>query len=201
MAEMKSGQKRLGKSSAMVSLDVAFQQAENLLALSPLEAAEQALAILQVVPSHPRASLIHGVALRLSGQTDAAIALLGTLARCQPRSRMVWLELAKAALASGKPDAAIEALRKAVGLDPNFTDAWLLLAETHSSHGENEQARVAWALARRSAAADPEMIDAALALCDDDLATAEKLLRARLKRAPTHIAAIRMLGERLCCKL
>ena len=49
--------------------------------------------------------------------------------------------------------------------------------------------------ALRRATADPELLAAGHALAADDLPRAESLLRQRLRRAPTDVAAIRMLAE------
>jgi tetratricopeptide (TPR) repeat protein len=52
-------------------------------------------------------------------------------------------------------------------------------------------------LARQMAAAkrDPDLLRAGMALADNDLPTAEGLLRPYLKRRPTDVAAIRMMAE------
>jgi tetratricopeptide (TPR) repeat protein len=52
-------------------------------------------------------------------------------------------------------------------------------------------------LARQMTAAkqDPELLQAGSALADNDLPTAEAILRARLKRQPTDVPAIRMMAE------
>ena len=52
-------------------------------------------------------------------------------------------------------------------------------------------------LPRQMAAAtrDPELLRAGMALADNDLPTAESLLRPYLKRRPTDVAAIRMMAE------
>ena len=47
----------------------------------------------------------------------------------------------------------------------------------------------------RAATRDPVLVEAATALGDNRIAVAERLLRARLKEAPTQVAAIRMLAE------
>jgi len=46
-----------------------------------------------------------------------------------------------------------------------------------------------------AAVRDPELMDAAAALADGRIAVAERLLRPRLKRLPTDVAAMRMLAE------
>ncbi|MCP6547939.1 hypothetical protein NL497_29630, partial [Klebsiella pneumoniae] len=42
---------------------------------------------------------------------------------------------------------------------------------------------------------DPNLVTAAQALCDDQIAVAERLLKAHLQAFPTDVAAIRMLAE------
>jgi hypothetical protein len=54
------------------TLEVALAHAGRLLAFDPLQAAEQATEILKVVPDHPAAVLLLGVARRAAGDAAAA---------------------------------------------------------------------------------------------------------------------------------
>ncbi|MGH8676035.1 MAG: sulfotransferase, partial [Burkholderiales bacterium] len=77
-----------------------------------------------------------------------------------------------------------------------------LLAAAHRAHGDQlmlagdaEAADRAYAAAIRASTNDPQLLEAATALCENKLAVAERLLRTQLKQSPTDVAAIRMLAE------
>ena len=81
---------------------------------------------------------------------------------------------------------------KAVGEHPQ---ALRLLAGALRRQGETEAAEAADLRSVRASVGDPDLVRAATALCDNQLAVAEQILRAVLKARPTDVAAIRMLAE------
>jgi len=87
------------------SLSVALGHAQRLLERDARLAAAQAAEILKVAPGHPHAQLILGAALRIAGQTQAALELLEPLAREQPRAAAVHLELGAAFGEAGRASA------------------------------------------------------------------------------------------------
>ena len=91
--------------------------------------------------------------------------------------------------------ATIAQLEAAVASDPGSADGWRALGDAWTAHGNVGAADAAYAQSIRAATRDPELLRAANALVAGELAVAEPLLRARLKRAPTDVAAIRMLAE------
>ncbi|RAK56180.1 hypothetical protein DJ017_01960 [Phenylobacterium soli] len=121
----------------------------------------QAQEILRVVPDHPQALLIQG--------------------------------LAASRLSDGP--AALKALERAVAVAPNYPPAWLALADQRRLAGDAAGADLAYDRHIQASARDPELVAAATALVDQQLAVAERLLRDILKRRPTDVAAIRMLAE------
>jgi tetratricopeptide (TPR) repeat protein len=70
-----------------------------------------------------------------------------------------------------------------------------LLAAALRRQGETEAAEAVDLRGVRASVGDPDLIQAAAALCDNRLAVAEQTLRAVLKARPTDVAAIRMLAE------
>jgi Flp pilus assembly protein TadD len=118
------------------TLEVALNHATQLLQKDPALAAEQALEILKAVPRHPHAELILGAARRrLTGNPAAALEVLEPLAREQPRSAAVHLELGGRAGRGGRGREAIEALRRALQLKPESPDGWRLLADQFDAPG------------------------------------------------------------------
>ncbi|MFI4975764.1 MAG: sulfotransferase [Caulobacterales bacterium] len=73
--------------------------------------------------------------------------------------------------------------------------AWRALGDQLTLAGDTAGADAAYAQHIGAGVNDPDLMEAALALCEDRLPAAERLLRDHLKRAPTDVAAIRMLAE------
>lgn len=93
---------------------------------------------------------------------------------------------------SAEQIARLEATAAARANDP---DAWRILGDAHTANGDTARADAAYARSISASTQDPELLTAANALVTGDLPVAEGVLRSRLKRAPTDVAAIRMLAE------
>lgn len=177
------------------TLDVALAHARRLLERDARLAAQQAGEILKAVPAHPYARLILGAAHRITGQTQAALAVLEPLAREQPRAAPVHLELGAALGESGRAAEAVATLRRALLLKPDSPDGWRLLADQLDARGDAAGADQARARFIETANKDARLMDAAAALVRNDLPHAEERLRAHLNGHPTDVAALRMLAE------
>ena len=177
------------------SLEAALAHANRLLVGNPQMAEAQAHEILKVVPGEPRATLVTGAARRRLGDPLSARTILEPLARQQPRAASVHFELGQTLAALGSTNAAIAALRHAAELKPDMPEAWRALGDQLTLLGDNVGADAAYARQIHASVNDPGLMEAALALCEDDLPRAERLLRAHLLEFPTDVAAIRMLAE------
>jgi tetratricopeptide (TPR) repeat protein len=177
------------------SLDVALTHTARLLATQPALAAEQASEILKVVPGHPLATLLLGVARRSCGDPAAAVQILEPLVAGQPKWAAAHYEYGVALGALGRGDGAIAALRRAVALKPDLGDGWLALAGHLTAVGDTAGADSAYARHLMCSTQDPRLMDAAAALCENRIPQAEALLREHLKQRPTDVAAIRMFAE------
>ena len=97
--------------------------------------------------------------------------------------------------AAGETSKAITALVAATKLNPAAADVWQMLSEQYALAGDDALASQSVAQHIRLSAKDPALIEAAVVLCDNKLADAERLLKAFLKSHPANVAAIRMLAE------
>ena len=174
---------------------MALGHATRLLRKNPILAAEQAAEILKVVPGHPHARLVLGAAERLSGRSQDAVTMLSSLAREQARSVPVHLELGLALGEAGRAGDAVAAFRHALRLAPESPDGWRLLADQLDAVGDPTGADQARARYLKAANQDPQLLEAAAALVDNDLPRADTLLRSHLAAHPTDVAALRMLAE------
>ncbi|MGN6514399.1 MAG: tetratricopeptide repeat-containing sulfotransferase family protein [Rhizomicrobium sp.] len=177
------------------TLPAALAQAAKLLGPRPDLAAEQAREILKAVPHHPQALLFLGTALRKLGDFDGAIAILEPLAQTQPRSADVQYQFGLALSDKGDTQGAIRALTKTVRINGKHALAWCVLAEEKMLLGDEEGAQEANARHIEASVNNPALIEAAVALRENRLAVAERMLRPYLKELPTDVTAIRMLAE------
>jgi tetratricopeptide (TPR) repeat protein len=175
-------------------LEIALAHAERLLGRDPVLAIEQADAILEAAPRHPRAEMVKARALQWQGKPEGN-ATIQRLAREQPRWADAQFELGRLRAASGDFDAAIAAYRNALDLRDAFPIAWGALGDALYATGALIEADDAYANQIRTSTSDPRLMQAAAALCAGKLAPAESLLREHLKAQPTDVAAIRMLAE------
>lgn len=177
------------------TLEVALNHTARLLDRDPKLAAEQANEILKVVPRHPAAMLLLGVAQRRGGQHEAALNTLESLATSQPNWAAAQYELGLALIDAKASDAAVACLRRAVRLKPDMIEAWRALGDELTSSGDVAGADAAYAQQIKASIHDPRLMAAGAALCENRIPEAEALLRAHLKNFPTDVAALRMLAE------
>lgn len=182
-------------SESTASIDAALAHAWRLLATDPALAGEQADEVLRVAKGHPVALLLLGASHSARGEADRATGILIPLAASQPRWAEAQLELGRALGQAGRSHEAVAALRQAVALKPDLPGAWLALAGHLGAMGDPNGADAAYAGHVRHSVGDPELMRAAAALHDNRIPEAEALLRARLRRHPNDVAALRMLAE------
>jgi tetratricopeptide (TPR) repeat protein len=134
-------------------------------------------------------------ALRAQGDAAGAIAALSLAAEQNPQSAALNFELGLAYAEAGASDAASEALRTTVRFQPRHPHAWRVLGDQLTQLGDSSAAANAYVRHIEASVNNPQLLEAAAALCENKLAVAERLLRAFLKAHPTDVAAIRMLAE------
>ncbi len=177
------------------TLESALAHASRLLATDPGLAGEQAGEILKVVRDEPRALLLLAASHSARGETETAVSQLQHLVRTQPNWAMAHLDLGMALGRVGRGEEALDALRRAVALKPDLPRAWLAIGDHLSATGDSKGADQAYGQHIRFSNRDPGLLAAASALAENRIPEAETLLRAHLKKAPTDVAAIRMLAE------
>jgi tetratricopeptide (TPR) repeat protein len=177
------------------TLAVALSHGFGLLGSEPAVAAEQASEILKVLPREPQAYALLGAAKRRLGDAAGAIKALDTAIKLSPFAAEAILERGLAEAAAGESRRAINSVAHALSLDARFINAWRALADELMRAGDEEAAGKAYAKHVTAQAKDPELLEAGAALNEGRLAVAERQLKSYLKRAPTDVAAIRMLAE------
>ena len=89
----------------------------------------------------------------------------------------------------------LTALRAAANADPGFPQVWRRLGDGLLAAGDRAAAAEAYLEHVRHSVDDAALMQAAAALAANRIPDAETRLRARLREAPTDVAAIRMLAE------
>jgi tetratricopeptide (TPR) repeat protein len=169
--------------------------AARLLDIDPTLAAEQAQEILKALPNHPPAVLLLATARRRSGNPAAALEVLEPLVKSQAKWAAAHFQLGLALASAGRGDEAIQALQKTVELKPEHTEAWRHLADHLMAIGDTEGGDAAYARHIQCSTRNPLLREAAVAMLENDIPQAERLLKTHLKQAPTDVPAIRMLAE------
>lgn len=95
----------------------------------------------------------------------------------------------------GRINDALAGWRAALRGDPYLPQAWRQLADQLLAAGDTASAAATYLQHVQHSQRDPVLLRAAHALAQNQLPEAEQLLRAQLKRAPTDVAAMRMLAE------
>ena len=126
---------------------------------------------------------------------EVAAARLRAVLAVDPRNAEAWRLLGRVLAASDDTEGAIVALREATSHEPRDAEAWRRLAELLAASGDRAGADAAQAQAIGASVHEPRLRLAANALCANDLAVAERILKPYLKQRPTDVAAIRMLAE------
>jgi len=175
--------------------DLELMRAALLLDSDPAAAARRAGAILAASPGHSEASLLLASACRRLGDAQAAAAILESLSSAHPDSALLQLETGRALAAAGRTGEALTALRRAAALDPGLADAWRDLAVQFFAAGDTLEGDRAYARYLPLARNPPGLADAARALADNRLGSAETAIRQFLQQSPDEPVATRMLAE------
>ena len=165
-----------------------------LLETDPAAAARHASAVLANHPGHDAATLLLTTACRRLGNSSSALGIIEALARAQPTSALVQLELGRTYAASGRRSEAQAALERAIELDSSLAEAWRELSGQRLLAGETAAADAAYNQFRTLATDPPDLAGAYAAFDQGRLETAEALVRRRLLEGTNEVAAFTLLA-------
>lgn len=112
-----------------------------------------------------------------------------------PNQTEALLLLAQARQEQGDSADALATLKRAAKFHSNHPHVWRALGDQHILAGDATAADDAYARHLKASVNNPRLIEAASALCENDLAKSERILRPFLHEHPTDVGAIRMLAE------
>ncbi len=133
--------------------------------------------------------------LRVRHRLPEALAALVRLQQAHPRFSRLYQERGHCHVLLRDAPAAVTALREAVRLNPTLPASWDMLQQLHAMLGE---ASLAAAAAQHLAALKqlpPDLVMANSLYTDGDLAPAEEVIRAYLRRDGGNVGALRLLAR------
>ena len=180
----------------MSSLENLFAQASDALRNQDAELARDLCAeARQHAPDDVRFVMLHGFALRRSGDHAAAEPLLRRTLSVDPGLDIGHHELGLALQGLGRLGEARRALEQAVSLNSNLVAAWRDLYEVRAAEGDDVGAAEAYRNAMGNKELDPLLHKALELVGQGRLGVAEGICREYLKRRPHDVDAIRLLAE------
>ena len=180
----------------MSSVDTLFAQASDALRNQDAERARDLCAeARQQDPDDPRLVMLHGFALRRSGDHSGAEPLLRRTLSVDPGLEIAHHELGLALKGLGRLSEARRAMEQAVALNPKMTAAWRDLYEVRAAEGDDVAAAEAYRQAMGNKELDPLLHKALELVGQGRLGVAEGICREYLKRRPHDVDAIRLLAE------
>jgi len=180
----------------MSSVETLFTQASDALRnQDPQRARDLCAEARHQDPDDPRLVMLHGFALRRSGDHAAAEPLLRRTLSVDPGLEIGHHELGLALQGLGRLGEARRALEQAVSLNPKLVAAWRDLYEVRAAEGDDVGAAEAYRNAMGNKELDPLLHKALELVGQGRLGVAEGICREYLKRRPHDVDAIRLLAE------
>ncbi len=176
------------------STDLEIMRASTLLETDPAAAARIAGSLLERDPEHDAATLLLTAACRRLGKSGNAVAVMEGLARAQPASALVQMELGRTYAACGRVADAQTALERALELDAGLAEAWRELSEQRLLAGETARADAAYSQYRQLTTDPPELAEAYGAFDQNRLEAAESSVLQRLREGINRVAALTLLA-------
>ena len=158
-------------------------------------AAAGASLLLETHPADRDLLLIVAHSLRMTKQTDAALATLERLAEHHPRFSQMFLERGLCHVALRDAPAAIADLRTAVSINPALAMGWRMLDGLFRMTGDTAGVDLAAKHGAHLASLPPPIVQAKMLFGDGEVDRAEMLIRRFLLDLGDHPEAMRLLAQ------
>jgi len=180
----------------MSSVETLFTQASDALRnQDPQRARDLCAEARHQDPDDPRLVMLHGFALRRSGDYAQAEPLLRRTLSVDPGLEIAHHELGLALKGLGRLSEARRSMEQAVALSPSMITVWRDLYEVRAAEGDDVGAAEAYRNAIGNKELDPLLHKALELVGQGRLGVAEGICREYLKRRPHDVDAIRLLAE------
>ena len=161
----------------------------------PAAALRAADALLVTVPENRDVLYLRAVAQRLAGDVPAALDTLAAVERLYPRFSGLYQERGHCHVALKQAPEAIDAFLRAVNINPALPASWRLLEGLYRMAGQTQQAEQAAGHVATLGQLPSEVVAATALFADGEIAPAEELIRAYLRRHGDHVEAMRLLAR------
>ncbi len=155
----------------------------------------RALPLVDQYPENRDVLVIAARSLRHLGQIDAALAILDRLTALHPGFSRGHEEAGLCRIATKDAPRAVAALLQAVHINPALPLSWRMLEGLYRLTGDPANAASAATHVATLAALPPEVVAATALFFDDDLGTAEAIIRPFLLTHGDHPEAMRLLAK------
>ena len=181
---------------SLADLEDVLRQAQKALHAGDLAgAASAAKAALSQEPDNRDALYIAAVCARYDNRIDDALQYLSHLKSVVPDYGRAYQEEGHLRRKMGDRRAAITAYQRATRFNPALVASWTAQSELLAAQGSAEAAAASRAQAERLGALPRELLAVTNHIHEGRIFRAEELVRAFLKRHPTHIEAMRLLAD------
>jgi tetratricopeptide (TPR) repeat protein len=151
--------------------------------------------LLELHPENRDLLLLAAHSLRMTQQTDQALAMLDRLAQHHPRFSQMFLERGLCHVALRAAPAAIADLRTAVTINPALAMGWRMLDGLQRMTGDQAGSATAVKHGSHLASLPPPIVTAKVLFYDGEIDRAEALIRKFLLEVGDHPEAMRLLAQ------
>ena len=147
------------------------------------------------VPENRNVLYLIALSLRHLSKIPQALAALERLERHHPAFSRLYQERGYCHVVLKDAPRAIDAFLRGVNINPALPASWSMLQSLYRMTGNAENADIAAAHIATLKQLPPEVVQATGLFSDDDLAAAERVVRAFLLRHDDHVEGMRLLGR------
>ena len=147
------------------------------------------------VPENRDVLYLIALSLRHLSKIPQALAALERLERHHPAFSRLYQERGYCHVVLKDAPRAIDAFLRGVNINPALPASWSMLESLYRMTGNAENADIAAAHIATLKQLPPEVVQATGLFSDDDLAAAERVVRAFLLRHGDHVEGMRLLGR------
>jgi tetratricopeptide (TPR) repeat protein len=147
------------------------------------------------VPENRDVLYLIALSLRHLSKIPQALAALERLERHHPAFSRLYQERGHCHVVLKDAPRAIDAFLRGVNINPALPASWSMLESLYRMTGNAENADIAAAHIAMLKQLPPEVVQATGLFSDDDLAAAERVVRAFLLRHDDHVEGMRLLGR------
>jgi tetratricopeptide (TPR) repeat protein len=159
------------------------------------EALAAAEALARTVPDHRDVQYLIAANQRCLGRIPEALTTLEHLEHRHPRFSLLYQERGYCHVTLRDLSRAIDSFKRAVNINQALQASWSMLERLYRMTGDEKNAAEAAGQVLTLTRLPPELVQAGSLFSDGELALAETIIRAYLRKAGDHVEALRLLAR------